>query len=168
MAMMNLITDRNSDDVAYAAELRVLIMNREATPDQWEEWLSELRGRYSFHTLNRVGIIMIETARIISERYKYVSVYPKTDWSEIEIPTPQQFQNYLNEIDKIRNIAAEVFEVPPLPENMTDLTHTAANNIEIILMLARGFVERAGKVYVQSGTVQCGFTGPYMITGGNE
>jgi hypothetical protein len=164
--MSNLIVDRTDEDVEYARELRQLIMRREAAPEQWEEWLEELRGRYSFHTLNRVAFEMIETARIVSERYKSVSVFPKTDWTEREYPTHQQLRAYLDEIDKIRKIAAEVFDVPELPENMNNLTHQAANNIEKILFMAREMVESAGKVFVQSGMVQCGFTGPYMITGG--
>jgi len=164
---MNLIIDRTSEDVAYAAELRQLIMSREADPEQWAEWLSELRGRYSFHTFNRVGVEILETARIISDMYRHISVFPRTDWRVEDIPTPQQLSNYLRDIDTIRQVAAEAFDdVPPLPENMNNLTHTAANNIEIILMMAREFVIQASLIFVQSNMVESGFEGPYMITGG--
>jgi hypothetical protein len=140
-------------------------MTRECTPEQWEEWIGELRGRYSFHTMNRVGLALLETALIISERYKYVHVMPKTDWTFREIPTPAQLRHYLTEIEKIREVVGEIIALPPLPENMNDLTHTAANNIEMIMLLARELIEQMGLIFVQSGTVQCGFNGPHKITG---
>ena len=149
------ITDREEADLDHFLDLRGKIIDRTATPLEWDEFLLEMRGRYNPLTLNRVGLIVQEIGALIN-----VIVNPKTDWVYADVPSPVQFQQYLDDIEAIRARIAPTLEapesvpvyiIPPTPSTMDNLTLELANDIETILLYATAFIELLQGIYLPCG-----------------
>lgn len=88
---------------------------------------------YNVSDLNRVG----EAVRYLAERftgYGYaVTVNPKTDWTEDNVPTRKQLETYRRNIAELRRQLTVMAATPETPETMRALNYVKANNIERIL-----------------------------------
>ena len=165
MITVNLITDRNQNDVYYFEDLKQEIINRTATPEMWNEWFFEMRGRHTpSHTMNRVAQAVGELADLFNIFFGTLAVEPKTNWEFRDIPTAAELQRYLDDIRRIHAAIARHVEVPNVPESMDKLNYRQANDIERILQSAVDWLEeylrvieyhniRAGQVFNHSGAV---------------
>ena len=92
--LQGLITDRTAADVnrvkALAAKGWAGMTAAERT-----EWLGEMRGAYNASDLNRVGSAVDYVAKRLRSCGIFVSVAPRMDWQETDIPTRAEMAAYL-------------------------------------------------------------------------
>lgn len=159
-----LITDRTESDVNYAAQLAqkgwaAMTVNEKAA------WIAGLKGSYNATDLNRVGAAVAYVAAELSDIGYSVSVNPKTDWAETDIPTIAQMQTYLDDIDAIRSALSAPSGIPSVPDSMALLNYTKANHIERILVEIDQLVQNIIASFVPCGLPYCGqIWQEYMIT----
>lgn len=131
-----LITDRTLEDVA----------NKTA------------KGFYNATDLNRVG----EAVRYLAERftgYGYaVTVNPKTDWTEDNVPTRKQLETYRRNIAELRRQLTVMAATPETPETMRALNYVKANNIERILQDLDTLITNMEQAWFFSGDLYAGET----------
>ena len=108
---LNLVTDRTQEDVRAQND----------------------KGTYNASDLNRVGKAMLYVAERLRLRGYAVSVSPKTDWAEEDIPTPSAMAAYLTALSELRRHFAMMQSTPFIPNDMDMLTFQEANDIEKIL-----------------------------------
>ncbi len=129
-----LVTDREQADVTRVKELAEKIRTQKATQEDINEWNSRsLKGSYNATDLNRVGYAMQFIANEF-QRFGYnVSVSPKLDWSENEVPRPSDIALYLFDLSVLRAALNVMAKTPGVPLDAEKFTYTEANNIEKIL-----------------------------------
>lgn len=132
---MELITDRTLADVSRWLTLRDKGYAR-MTEEERAEWDSGMKGAYNATDLNRVGeALNYLRDRLAAARYiSSTEFIAKTDWTETDIPTPQQITDYLRYVSIIREALARFATTPPVPEYSGGLDYQEANNIEQILV----------------------------------
>lgn len=154
--MDNLIFDRKNQDVTKLKTLRTKVRNRTASTEEYEEWLTSLKGAYNNTDLNRVG----EAINFLSEllnNYGYTNdAKARTDWAIEEKPNPEQMQDYLNNLNKLKEAYYIYSETVDLPNDMVGLTFDEANNIEKMLYDINEIIENMEKNFVFSGVANCG------------
>ena len=129
-----LITDRTQQDVDYAKQLIDKLVNGTATDEEKAEWNSfTLKGVYNYTDLNRVGAAVAYVAGRLLECGTLVDVSPKQDWSESDIPTVSQMEQYRSDVAALRDALAAMPTTPQAPATMDGLTWSGANAIEKIL-----------------------------------
>ncbi len=111
---------------------------------------------YNVADLNRVGKAVQYIARRIAEQGYAITVRPKTDWTEADIPTPAQMQRYLTDIGTIRAALAVMPSTPEAPASMAGLTYTDANDIEQILLDVDALITKLISAYYYSGELIAG------------
>ena len=111
---------------------------------------------YNTADLNRVGNAVQYIARRIAKQGYAITVRPKTDWTEADIPTLAQMQRYLADIGTIRAALAVMPSTPDAPTSMSGLTYTDANDIEQILLDVDALLTTASLAWYQSGEVYAG------------
>lgn len=111
---------------------------------------------YNAADLNRVGNAVQYIARRIAKQGYAITVRPKTDWTEADIPTLAQMQRYLADISTIRAALAVMPSTPDAPTSMSGLTYTDANAIEQILLDVDALLTNASLAWYQSGEVYAG------------
>ena len=111
---------------------------------------------YNAADLNRVGNAVQYIARRIAKQGYAITVRPKTDWTEADIPTPAQMQRYLADISTIRAALAVMPTTPEVPASMAGLTYTDANDIEQILLDVDALITKLISAYYYSGEVYTG------------
>lgn len=155
MALENMIpcvTDRTQDDVRRAKELNA--KGWEAmTEAERTEWLNDLKGAYNVSDLNRVGHNVKYLAELLSEYGYSVTVSPKVDWQTDDIPCVADMVAYLSDVEAIK---AAFYGTTPLPESMNNLTVTAANNIEKLLLEIETYINRMIQGFRKCGTFKAG------------
>lgn len=152
----SLITDRTQSDVNRWDALRKK-GSKAMTDEEKEEWLAGMKGAYTATDLNRVGgafsqvsdfAVALLNGLLAYQAEKGVAdadifrpyekadakVYPKTDWVKNDIPTPAQESRYLNNVEILRSLLPLQGTLPPIPDDLEDLSYTEANDIETILM----------------------------------
>ena len=129
-----LVTDRTQQDVDYVRQLIDKLLNDTATDAEKAEWDSfTLKGVYNYTDLNRVGAAVERIARLFIECGMSVDVSPKQDWSESDIPTVIQMEQYLYDVASLRDILPTMPTTPQVPATMSNLAWSEANAIEKIL-----------------------------------
>lgn len=111
---------------------------------------------YNVADLSRVGNAVQYIARRIAKQGYAITVRPKTDWTEADIPTPAQMQRYLADISTIRAALAVMPSTPDAPASMDKLTYTDANNIEQILLDVDALITKLISAYYYSGELIAG------------
>lgn len=111
---------------------------------------------YNAADLNRVGNAVQYIARRIAKQGYAITVQPKTDWTEADIPTPAQMQQYLADIGAIRGALAVPLATPETPASMAGLTYTDANSIEQILLDVDALITKLISAYYYSGELIAG------------
>ena len=144
--MIDLIYDRTNEDVTRLKTLRTKVKNRTATEAEFEEWLTSMKGAYNNTDLNRVGEAINYLGGVL-KKYGYSnSASAKTDWEIGEKPNPKQMKEYLDNINKLKQVFP--YTQIKLPDDMVNLDISEANDIErffynqieIILGMAQNFV----------------------------
>ena len=161
MSILQLITDRTQADVTYAERLNSLWIGGvfTGTTEQLAEWFGGLKGAYNATDLNRVGAAVRYLADRLSLYGYVVSVNPKTDWTDSEIPTPEEMLAYINEVKKVRYVL-EISNAPKLPEDGERLSYEEANAIEKVLVLIDITIDRVVKGFARSAS--------FMFVSGNR
>jgi hypothetical protein len=113
---------------------------------------------YNVSDLNRVG----EAVRYLAERftgYGYaVTVNPKTDWTEDNVPTRKQLETYRRNIAELRRQLTVMAATPETPETMRALNYVKANNIERILQDLDTLITNMEQAWFFSGDLYAGET----------
>ena len=113
---------------------------------------------YNVSDLNRVG----EAVRYLAERftgYGYaVTVNPKTDWTEDNVPTRKQLEPYRRNIAELRRQLTVMAATPETPETMRALNYVKANNIERILQDIDTIITNMEQAWFFSGDLYAGET----------
>ena len=91
------------------------------------------KGTYNASDLNRVGAAVAYVAGRLLECGTSVYVSPKHDWSESDIPTVSQMEQYRSDIATLRDALDAMPTTPQVPATMNNLTLSEANAIEKIL-----------------------------------
>lgn len=153
--LLQLITDRTQTDVEYAQELNAAGWEN-LTPQQQADYLGGLRGAYNATDLNRVGSAVNYVAgRLIDAGYQ-VSVNPKINWTENDIPYPSDMAVYLENVQTLRTIFIMPESTPQVPSDMQKFTYQEANNIEQILLDVDYLITEMVNAWFYSGEIQCG------------
>lgn len=113
---------------------------------------------YNVSDLNRVG----EAVRYLAERftgYGYaVTVNPKTDWTEDNVPTRKQLETYRRNIAELRRQLTVMAATPETPETMRALNYVKANNFERILQDLDTLITNMEQAWFFSGDLYAGET----------
>lgn len=133
--MIRLITDRAPADQGLLLELvRRPVWEWTAQEQTWYNTAIQ-RGGYNAEDINRVGAaVRYLSAELERRGYFPVPVPPKTDWTAKDAPTVPQMEDYLSNVEHIRD--AQGVELPEIPETMRQLTGGGANQIERALVEA--------------------------------
>lgn len=155
--ILDLITDRTSEDVDYAKRLAAKGLAA-MTDEEKAAFINGLKGAYNAKDLNRVESavaflpsflngIQDEINRYLAslgvaedELYRVPYDTPiaeletKTDWAIVDIPYEADFVRYLANIAVARNWIELPNNIPAAPDSIQRLTADAANAIEKILL----------------------------------
>ena len=122
------ITDRSENDLRRFRELdakRFIDM----TLAERAEWLAGLKATYNASDLNRVGGFILDLAEKLHDVAGItVNVNPKTDWVYRDIPTREQLDKYIADLQTLKTSLQ--FDTPDLPNTASRLTLSGANAIE--------------------------------------
>ncbi len=150
-----LITDRAQSDVD-----RVLALidkgSADMTSAERSEFATYMKGAYNASDLNRVGNAISYLATLISGYGYAVSVNPKTDWANTDIPTTEQMTAYLDDVAAIRAAIAQLPNTPQAPSDAENLTFAEANAIEQIMVDVEIVINRMVNSFVYSGQTYSG------------
>lgn len=130
---MNLITDRNQDDVERAIELNNLGFDN-WTVSEVTEFLSGLKGAYNASDLNRVeSAVSYVFERFVENGYDYPVPVVKKTWQISEFMNSTDTARYLKNIRELRERLTVPEYTPEVPADMENFTYDKANDIERIL-----------------------------------
>ena len=156
--MLNMITDRTSDDVE---RWRVLQQKGYAamTTAEKAEWISgSMKGAYNASDMNRVGVALNYLRDALAdETYLSRDVFvAKTDWSESDIPTVNDLSLYLSYVETIRKATVHFAETPRTPTNTRALNYRDANDIEKILLASEDILYKMRAAWFFLDDLHCG------------
>lgn len=153
---MELITDRNEADVARWRTLHDKgwgAMNA----DERREWLSEMKGRYSYTDMNRVEMAVQDlSSRLTFLGYQHPVLQIKTDWKATDIPTKADFDRYFGNVEILRSVIAVSAATPRTPTTDDRLDYVVANNLEKILAAIDAGTSKLQKPWIFSGDIFAG------------
>ena len=153
--LLNLITDRTQTDVDYVIRLSQKGWSG-MTAEEKAEWESDLKGAYNASDLNRVGNAVNYVAGRLEDAGYTVSVNPKIDWLESDVPTESSMEQYLKNVETIRNTLTVPSNTPNVPDDMEGLTYEEANDIERILLAVDALITNMINAYFYSNEINCG------------
>ena len=146
-----LITDRTQGDEERVEELAAKGYDA-MTAEEKEEWDGEMNGAYDASDLNRVESAVAYLAELLvllpRELKEYAAskgvafdaffdvpydsaeyvLTTKTDWAELDSPTPEQMARYIENVNALRS--ALDYATSDLPGSMDNLDIDGANAIE--------------------------------------
>ena len=131
---LNLITDRTQSDVANGTK----------------------KGYYNAEDLNRVDAAVAYIRDRLNENGYDIKSEPYASWKESDIPTKPQMQEYLDNVEKIRDSMALPAGTPVTPETMERLNYIRANDIEKILETVDRMLTNSLKFLWYSGDLYAG------------
>lgn len=145
---LGLITNRTQADVDAVIAALSRIEAGSGTPAD-VLLLSDNKGSYNYTDLNRVAGAVLYVAEELEANGYSVTVTAKQGWTETDIPTQADIDQYLADIAEIRSalpVPADAPEVPTMP-----LDYRKANDIESILILVDKLVQNIAKSWFYSG-----------------
>ena len=153
----NMITDRTASDVLRWRELRDKDLDK-LTQEALAEWEAGRRGSYNVSDLNRVGAAL---AYLRSELIKAgyltgIEFEPKTDWEEKDIPTRQEYAQYIYAVYSVRRALAWYKTTPEAPNMFGKLDFQGANDIEKILLDIDEILTKTNARPYYCGELYCG------------
>ena len=131
---LTLITDRTQSDVTNGTD----------------------KGLYNASDLNRVGAAMVYLRDKFNDNGYDVSIQPKTDWREIDVPTDSSMTLYLQCLGTLRGVLTVPDGTPETPVTMEGLNYITANNIEKILEAVDLVLNRSITFLYYSGELYSG------------
>ena len=148
-----LITDRAQSDVERVSYLSSLWVEGEftGTSDELSEWISPLKGTYNATDLNRVQSACEYIAERLSNYGYSVSLIALPEWTVTDIPVQSQMQDYLANVQTLRDTIEVLQTTPQVPESMALLDWVGANNIEQILVDLETVINRTFMSFLRSG-----------------
>lgn len=131
--LLDLVTDRTATDVT----------------------LRNSKGTYNMEDLNRVEAATQELAAILTACGYPVTIVCKTDWAMTDFPTQAEMGRYLG---NLKYCVAQYCAVPgvALPQSMSGLTYSGANDIEKVIQGIVDMVEQMKLHYRICGAFICG------------
>ena len=188
-----LIYDRTQADVDYLYEVKDRLQRKVAIPGQdGAAWLTDLKGAYNASDLNRVSLATEKLGEYMADIEDELTAYrlahrvgasaandmpyasadiithAKTDWTEADIPTHEQGQNYTGDVQLLRDCAEALLgtDAPEVPD-INGLTWDGANDIENLLRLIyeavtaadpvkRDIIDRTAACLDYTGLLTCG------------
>ena len=114
---------------------------------------------YNASDLNRVGDAVRYLAKRFTDYGYAVTVNPKTDWTEDNVPTRKQLETYRRNIVELRRQLTVMQSTPKTPETMRFLDYLKANDIERILLAVEDTLRRLEKTFWYSGEIYSGEAG---------
>lgn len=186
--VVSLITDRTEADKRRAIYLAG-IDYADMSDEEKAEWDSDMKGAYNASDLNRVESAVDYLAGVLRELVAGLKAYAaekgvgwdvifappfdpadinpetKTDWTEKDLPTPEDMARYLSNVELLRN--ALVYDTDELPNGMDNLSIQGANaieralkNLDSAIILFRGdiqiLIDNTAAAWFYSGEI---FTG---------
>ncbi len=153
-----LITDRNQTDINALDALEAKIKANTATVSEVAEYaLGRHRAGYNATDMNRVGSAIRYLADTLNTYGYSVTVNPKTDYAQDDgFLTPEQLDDYLEQVKIIRGVILLPPETPDVPPDMLGLTLEEANDIERILVEIDTMLQNMKATWVYSGEVYAG------------
>ena len=151
----SLITDRTQEDVQRWNALAAKGYSG-MTEAEKAEWDAGMKGAYNASDLNRVGNAVNYVAGRLEDAGYTVSVNPKIDWLESDVPTESSMEQYLKNVETIRNTLTVPSNTPNVPDDMEGLTYEEANDIERILLAVDALITNMINAYFYSNEIVCG------------
>lgn len=186
--VLALVTDRAAEDVEFARELWKIPW-QDMTTEQKSQWLTTLKGAYNASDLNRVEEAVEALANLLRELPAVLRDYAhnkdvawqdafdveydpsqynpsvKTDWSMKDIPSQQDMNRYLENVQLVRT--AFPGDYPSLPASMDYLSYSGANAIEETLAIVdaaikeeeikkKKMIDNAAEIWIFAGQVESG------------
>lgn len=114
------------------------------------------KGYYNASDLNRVGSAVEYIAKRLDSLGYAVSVKPKTDWLETDLPTATELETYRQNVVTLRRAIRVMATTPQPPGSMRYLTYAGANALEQILVDVDALLTLLQQSWVYSGEVYAG------------
>ena len=129
-----LVFDRTQADVDRVIELKSKWLNGTITQAERTEFIAGLKGAYNNTDLNRVGEATQYVADLLNMFGFTVTIQtPKTNWQRSDIPSQEQANTYLSNLNAVQQADGTTIGTDTLPITLNNLTYTDANNIEKML-----------------------------------
>lgn len=154
--MLDLIYDRTDADVSRVLDLTQKLASGTATDDEKTEWFAGMKGAYNASDLDRVDAAVAYIRDRMNSNGYAVNVIPYASWLTSDIPTKPKMQEYLGNVDKIRQSMALPDSTPETPETMEKLDYNKANDIEKILETVDRMLTNSLKFLWYSGELYAG------------
>ena len=153
---MKLITDRSQADVA-----RWKILHDKGwsamNASEREEWLSEMKGRYSYTDMNRVEAAVLDlSSRLTFLGYRHPALQIKVDWKSGDIPTRADFDRYFGNVAVLRSIIPVPLSIPQTPTTARRFDYLVANDVEKILEAIDAGTSKLQNPWIFSGDIFAG------------
>lgn len=130
--MLDLITNRTSQDVARMKELQAKGLAN-MTAAEKAEWSTVSRGAYNYSDLNRVENAVKYLADQLNSCGYPVEILGVRTWKATDVPTLSDMTRYIENVRRIRSAFSTLATTPQVPASMRKLTFSQANDIEQIL-----------------------------------
>lgn len=133
MIIDELITDRTQADLERIKTLSQKSFDQMTMAERLE-WASSLKGAYNATDLNRVGQAIKYVENQLHAYGYTIHTTPKTDWNMDDIPTLEQLNHILEDIQTCRDKLSLPSGTPNVPISMVLFNYERANDIEKILL----------------------------------
>lgn len=152
-----MITDRTAADVLRWRELRDKGIDR-MTEAELEEWESNMKGSYNVSDLNRVGnaLLYLRDELVKCGYLTGIEFEPKTDWTEEDVPTRQEYASFVHSVDVVLQALARYKTTPDAPNVLEKLDFQGANDIERILLDVDELLTKTNAKPYYCGELYCG------------
>ena len=118
--------------------------------------LTELKGSYNATDLNRVNTDMRYIADELHKCGYAVKLHAASKaWFETDVPTPEEFEAYLNDCEMIRSKIAVYSDTPATP-TATKFDYLKANDIEKILFDVEELIRKIQAIYFYCNDIYSG------------
>lgn len=118
------------------------------------------KGYYNASDLNRVRKAAEYIQSLLYKSGVTVVLSNKKTWTEQDIPTALELDNYIQDVSKIRSAISVLPSTPYPPDSAEYLTWSSANDIEKILFDIDTILNFFQKVFLRSGTSWAISNGP--------
>ena len=114
------------------------------------------KGTYNTADLNRVGEAVAYIRDMFLEYGYKVTVSPRTDWADTDIPTRADMTAYLRNVVLLEDLIIFSENPPKLPVTLEGLTFRTANKIEKLLHDLGVAAEKIPASWFRSGQIESG------------
>jgi hypothetical protein len=145
---------RKDECTRYAKSLGLEIVDADYNHEQW---LSEMKGRYTYTDMNRVELaVRTLSARLTELGYRHPSLSIKTNWSVGDTPTKADFDRYFGNVAALRSVIAVPGSTPETPTTEKRFGYLLANDLEKILEAIDAGTSKIQKPWIFSGDIFAG------------